>query len=123
MMKQEIFRKARDFTLQYENIQPEDVQELWLPKAVTDRLEEARYTETGLQWPIWAVISSIIDSFLDELTGNISRLEYLQQSPEHQEAFLKYCQENGLRPSEQAAERFFDRLLKEEEKAHTDLLD
>ncbi len=53
----------------------------------------------------------------------LSHLEYLQQSPEHQEAFLQYCQESGLRPSEEAAEQYFDRLLKEEEKAHTDLLD
>lgn len=122
-MKQEIFRKARDFTLQYENIQPEDVRELWLPKAITERLEEIRYTETGLQWPIWAVISSIIDSFLNELTGNISHLEYLQQSPEHQETFLQYCQDSGLRPTEQAAEQFFDHLLRQEEKAHTEGLD
>jgi hypothetical protein len=123
MMKQEIFKKAREFTLRYENIQPEEVQELWLPKAVTDRLEEARFSETGLQWPIWAVISGIIETFLDELTGNISRLEYLQQSPEHQEAFRQYCDSSGLRPSEQAAEQYFDRLLKEEEKAHTEGLD
>lgn len=53
----------------------------------------------------------------------ITLQQYAERHAEHQEAFLQFCQDNGLRPSEQAAERFFDHLLRQEEKAHTDLLD
>lgn len=55
--------------------------------------------------------------------GNITLKQYAERHTEHQEAFLQYCQESGLRPSEKAAEQYFDRLLKKEEKAHTEGLD
>ncbi len=55
--------------------------------------------------------------------GNITLKQYAERHTEHQEAFLQFCQDSGLRPSEQAAERFFDRLLRQEENAHTEGLD
>ncbi|MBQ9678544.1 MAG: hypothetical protein IJV44_10455 [Prevotella sp.] len=55
--------------------------------------------------------------------SEISRLEFAQRSPEHREAFAAFCQDNGLTVDDQAAERFFDWLLKCEEKAHTMGLD
>ena len=55
--------------------------------------------------------------------GGITLQQYAKRHAEHREAFRQFCQDSGLRPSEQAAEQYFDRLLKEEEKAHTDLLD
>ena len=55
--------------------------------------------------------------------GSITLQQYAEHHTEHQETFRQFCQDNGLRPSEQAAEQFFDRLLKEEEKAHTEGLD
>lgn len=55
--------------------------------------------------------------------GGITLQQYAEHHTEHQETFRQFCQDNGLRPSEQAAEQFFDRLLKEEEKAHTEGLD
>ena len=55
--------------------------------------------------------------------GDITLQQYAERHAEHREAFLQYCQDSGLRSSEQAAERFFDHLLRQEEKAHTDLLD
>ena len=55
--------------------------------------------------------------------GNITLKQYAERHTEHQEAFLQFCQDSGLRPSEQVAEQYFDRLLKEEEKAHTEGLD
>lgn len=55
--------------------------------------------------------------------GGITLQQYAERHAEHREAFWQYCQDSGLRPSEQAAERFFDHLLRQEEKAHTDLLD
>lgn len=65
------------------------------------------------------------DLMLDFLLyeGGITMQQYAERHTEHQEAFLQFCQDSGLRPSEQAAEQFFDRLLKEEEKAHTEGLD
>ena len=53
----------------------------------------------------------------------ITMQQYAERHAEHREAFRQYCQDSGLRPSEQAAEQYFDRLLKEEEKAHTEGLD
>ena len=55
--------------------------------------------------------------------GGITLQQYAEHHTEHQEAFQQYCESSGLRPSEQAAEQYFDRLLKEEEKAHTEGLD
>ena len=55
--------------------------------------------------------------------GSITLQQYAEHHTEHQETFRQFCQDNGLRPSEQAAEQFFDHLLRQEEKAHTDLLD
>lgn len=65
------------------------------------------------------------DLMLDFLLyeGEITMQQYAERHAEHREAFLQFCQDSGLRPSEQAAERFFDHLLRQEEKAHTDLLD
>jgi len=65
------------------------------------------------------------DLMLDFLLyeGGITMQQYAERHAEHREAFRQYCQDSGLRPSEQAAEQFFDRLLKEEEKAHTEGLD
>ena len=65
------------------------------------------------------------DLMLDFLLyeGGITLQQYAERHAEHREAFRQYCQNSGLRPSEQAAEQFFDRLLKEEEKAHTEGLD
>jgi len=55
--------------------------------------------------------------------GNITLQQYSERHAEHREAFRQFCQDSGLRPSEKAAEQYFDRLLKEEEKAHTEGLD
>ena len=55
--------------------------------------------------------------------GNITLQQYSERHAEHREAFRQFCQDSGLRPSEQVAEQYFDRLLKEEEKAHTEGLD
>ena len=66
MMKQKIFQKVREITLRYENIQPEEVKTVKLPKELTDRLEAIRNKETRLEWPMWAVISGILETFLDE---------------------------------------------------------
>ena len=55
--------------------------------------------------------------------GGITLQQYAERHAEHREAFRQYCQDSGLWPSGQAAEQFFDRLLKEEEKAHTEGLD
>ena len=62
-------------------------------------------------------------SDLQFFEGDITLQQYAERHAEHREAFQKYCQDSGLCSSEQAAEQFFDRLLEEEEKAHTDLLD
>ena len=69
-MKQEIFQKAKEITLRYENIQPEEVKTVRLPKELTDRLEVIRNKETGLEWPMWAVISSILETFIEEHERN-----------------------------------------------------
>ena len=55
--------------------------------------------------------------------GGITLQQYAERHAEHREAFRQYCQDSGLRPSGQAAERFFDHLLRQEEKAHTEGLD
>ena len=55
--------------------------------------------------------------------GGITMQQYAERHAEHREAFRQFCQDSGLRPSEQVAEQYFDRLLKEEEKAHTEGLD
>ena len=53
----------------------------------------------------------------------ITMQQYAERHAEHQEAFRQFCQDSGLRPSEQAAEQYFDHLLRQEEKAHTEGLD
>lgn len=65
------------------------------------------------------------DLMLDFLLyeGGITMQQYAERHAEHREAFRQFYQESGLRPSEQVAEQYFDRLLKEEEKAHTEGLD
>ena len=65
------------------------------------------------------------DLMLDFLLyeGGITMRQYAERHAEHREAFRQFCQDSGLRPSEQVAEQYFDRLLKEEEKAHTEELD
>ena len=55
--------------------------------------------------------------------GGITMQQYAERHAEHQEAFRQYCDSSGLRPSEKAAERFFDSLLRQEENAHTEGLD
>ncbi len=55
--------------------------------------------------------------------GGITLQQYAERHAEHREAFRQFCQDSGLRPSEQAAERFFDSLLHQEENAHTEKLD
>ncbi|MBR0265542.1 MAG: hypothetical protein IJQ60_16865 [Prevotella sp.] len=65
-----------------------------------------------------------IDKLEQQLyNGEISRLEFVQRSPEHREAFAAFCQDNGLTVDDNTAEKFFDYLLKQEEKAHTEGLD
>lgn len=65
------------------------------------------------------------DLMLDFLLyeGEITMQQYAERHAEHREAFRQFCQDSGLRPSEQAAERFFNRLLRQEENAHTEGLD
>jgi hypothetical protein len=70
MNKKEIFQKIRDISLRYNNIQAEDVQTVRLPKELTDRLEAVRDLEAGLQWPMWADISGIIETFVDKYEKN-----------------------------------------------------
>ena len=70
MNKKEIFQKIRDISLRYNNIQAEDVQTVRLPKELTDRLDAVRDLEAGLQWPMWAVISGIIETFVDKYEKN-----------------------------------------------------
>ena len=55
--------------------------------------------------------------------GDITLQQYAERHAEHREAFRQFCQDSGLRSSEQAAEQFFNRLLEEEEKAHTEGVD
>ena len=55
--------------------------------------------------------------------GGITMQQYAERHAEHQEAFRQYCDSSGLRPSEKAAEQYFDHLLRQEEKAHTEGLD
>lgn len=65
-----------------------------------------------------------IDKLEQQLyNGEISRLEFVQRSPEHREAFAAFCQDNGLTVSDSTAERFFAWLLEQEISAHTVGLD
>lgn len=54
-------------------------------------------------------------------TGEFSVLNYVQS--EYSDAFRKFCQKNALQVDEQAANRYLDLILKEEEDAHSDGLD
>lgn len=56
--------------------------------------------------------------------GNISRLEYIyHHSQERIDNFKDYCQKRGLQEDETAASNYMDYLLKQEEDAHTEMLD
>lgn len=55
--------------------------------------------------------------------GDVTLQEYAERSPEYREAFRQFCQEYGLTADEKAAGRFFDWMLDQEERAHTDELD
>lgn len=55
--------------------------------------------------------------------GDVNLKEYAERSSEYREAFRQFCQEYGLTADEKAAGRFFDRMLEQEEQAHTDGLD
>ena len=55
--------------------------------------------------------------------GDVTLQEYAKRSPEYREAFRQFCQEYGLTADEKAAGRFFDWMLDQEERAHTDELD
>ncbi len=56
--------------------------------------------------------------------GNITRLEYIyHHSQEKIDNFKAYCQKRGIQEDETAATAYMDWLLKQEENAHTELLD
>lgn len=55
--------------------------------------------------------------------GEISLLEYLQQSPEYCADFKQFCDDYGLMVNEESANRFQDWLLYSEEDDHIDGLD
>ena len=51
----------------------------------------------------------------------ITHLEYIyHHSKERIDDFKEYCEENGFKEDEMAAENFFDELLKREEESHLD---
>lgn len=54
-------------------------------------------------------------------TGEFSVLNYVQS--EYSDAFREFCQKNALQADEQAANRYLNLILKEEEDAHTNRLD
>ena len=53
--------------------------------------------------------------------GKITRLEFLQRSPEYSDDFKQFCLDYGLTADEQSANKFQDWLLDSKEKAHADL--
>jgi hypothetical protein len=56
--------------------------------------------------------------------GEISRLEYINGlDQEHIDAFKAFCRHFMLPEDAESAEKFFDHLLLQEEKAHTEGLD
>lgn len=56
--------------------------------------------------------------------GKISRLEFIKfQSTEIHHEFYTFCRKNNYTVDDTAAEKFFDWMIAEEEKAHTDGLD
>ena len=55
--------------------------------------------------------------------GDVTLQEYAERSSEYREAFRQFSQEYGLTADEKAAGRFFDWMLDQEERAHTDELD
>lgn len=56
--------------------------------------------------------------------GKITRLEFIKfQSSEMRHEFYSFCRKNNYNADDTAAEKFFDWMLEEEEKAHTDGLD
>lgn len=66
------------------------------------------------------------EDVLSELLYNeeISHLEYIyHHSRERIEDFKGYCGENGFNEDEEAAESFFDNLLRREEESHLDNMD
>ncbi len=56
--------------------------------------------------------------------GEITQLEYIyHHSQERIDNFKAYCQKRGIQEDDTAAAAYMDWLLKQEENAHTDLLD
>ena len=56
--------------------------------------------------------------------GEITQLEYIyHHSQERIDNFKAYCQKRGIQEDETAARAYMDWLLKQEENAHTELLD
>ena len=56
--------------------------------------------------------------------GEITQLEFIyHHSQEKIDDFKAYCQKCGLQKDEKAADAYTDWLLKQEENAHTELLD
>jgi len=66
------------------------------------------------------------EEILQELLykGEISHLEFVyHHSQERIDDFKEYCQKRGLQEDDVAAGAYMDWLLKQEENAHTDMLD
>lgn len=84
---------------------------------------ELRTLSKNLEKTMKAFSDSIIGEMFsgDGDAGEFSVLKYVQT--DHSEAFRQFCQEKGLQADEQAANRYLDHILKEEEEAHTDGLD
>lgn len=55
--------------------------------------------------------------------GKITTLQYVWHSQERRGEFEKYCKDNNLQHTEEAAEQFIYWLLLLEEQSHTDYLD
>lgn len=85
---------------------------------------ELRALSKNLEKTMKAFSDSIIGEMFsgnDDHPGEFSVLKYVQS--DHSEAFWQFCQERRLQADEQAANRYLDYILKEEEEAHTDGLD
>ena len=61
------------------------------------------------------------DLELQLFDGKITRLEFLQRSPEYSEDFKQFCDDYGLPADELSANKFQDWILDGEEEAHSDL--
>ena len=65
MNKKRLLEKVREISIRYEKIQRDETQTVVLAKEVTDRLEEFRDL-SGIEYPMWALISGIVETFLEE---------------------------------------------------------